>query len=210
MPGDPNRCQAVLPLGMARTRYDGPLRDETLSVELHNTIYASAGAGVDGLIDDESARAWLDAVGDRLPRAGRGPNPAAAQLQVLRSAVRAAFASVLSDEYPDRATLDILNAHSSLAPHAAHAVWRRGALATRRTHFGNASHSAVVLATIAADTVDLLTGPRRLDLRRCGAPGCVLVFVKDHPRREWCSPACGNRARQARHYRRHKASARGG
>jgi predicted RNA-binding Zn ribbon-like protein len=30
----------------------------------------------------------------------------------------------------------------------------------------------------------------------------VLVFLKQHPRREWCSAACGNRARQAGHYRR--------
>ena len=29
---------------------------------------------------------------------------------------------------------------------------------------------------------------------------CVQYFVKDHPRREWCSAACGNRARVARHY----------
>jgi hypothetical protein len=41
-------------------------------------------------------------------------------------------------------------------------------------------------------------------LRACQAPGCVLYFVKDHPRREWCSTACGNRARAARHYRRHR------
>jgi predicted RNA-binding Zn ribbon-like protein len=41
-------------------------------------------------------------------------------------------------------------------------------------------------------------GQLQPDLRACGAPGCVLMFVKDHPRREWCSVACGNRARQAR------------
>jgi len=28
--------------------------------------------------------------------------------------------------------------------------------------------------------------------------------VKNHPRREWCSAACGNRVRAARHYRRHR------
>ena len=38
---------------------------------------------------------------------------------------------------------------------------------------------------------------------RVHAPGCVLYFIKDHPRREWCSTACGNRARAARHYARH-------
>jgi predicted RNA-binding Zn ribbon-like protein len=39
-------------------------------------------------------------------------------------------------------------------------------------------------------------------------PNCVLFFIKDHPRREWCSPGCGNRARVAHHYDRHRAKAR--
>lgn len=45
------------------------------------------------------------------------------------------------------------------------------------------------------------------ELRACLAPGCVLYFVKDHPRRAWCSTACGNRERAARHYAR-RTSAR--
>jgi predicted RNA-binding Zn ribbon-like protein len=61
----------------------------------------------------------------------------------------------------------------------------------------------VVLSALAADAIDLVTGPNRASLRVCGAPGCVLAFVKRHPRREWCSTACGNRVRQARHYLRH-------
>nr|WP_083986585.1 CGNR zinc finger domain-containing protein [Frankia sp. EI5c] len=40
--------------------------------------------------------------------------------------------------------------------------------------------------------------------RSCAAPGCPLFFVKHHPRREWCSAACGNRARVARHYARQR------
>ncbi|MET9049418.1 CGNR zinc finger domain-containing protein, partial [Streptomyces sp. NPDC004362] len=35
------------------------------------------------------------------------------------------------------------------------------------------------------------------------APNCLLFFVKNHARREWCSPTCGNRMRVARHHRRH-------
>ena len=50
--------------------------------------------------------------------------------------------------------------------------------------------------------VRLFTGPERESLRACHAPGCVLYFVKSHPRREWCSVACGNRVRAARHYQR--------
>ena len=44
----------------------------------------------------------------------------------------------------------------------------------------------------------------------CRAPGCVLYFVRNHPRREWCSDGCGNRARVARHYQRHHGSDREG
>jgi predicted RNA-binding Zn ribbon-like protein len=60
-----------------------------------------------------------------------------------------------------------------------------------------------VLGTIAAHAVELFGQGDDLDLRACLAPGCVLYFVKDHPRREWCSTGCGNRARAARHYARH-------
>jgi predicted RNA-binding Zn ribbon-like protein len=60
----------------------------------------------------------------------------------------------------------------------------------------------VILAACAASAIELLTGPDRDALRACGAPGCALLFLKDHPRRAWCSTACGNRARQARHYAR--------
>lgn len=64
-------------------------------------------------------------------------------------------------------------------------------------------------AAIAAEAVELFTGEDRVLLRACYAPGCVLYFVKDHPRREWCSPSCGNRARAARHYRRNRGESPG-
>ncbi|WP_440101770.1 CGNR zinc finger domain-containing protein [Streptosporangium sp. H16] len=55
-------------------------------------------------------------------------------------------------------------------------------------------------------SIGFLTGPRREDLRACTAPRCVRYFVKKHGRQEWCKPSCGNRARAARHYRRHSAA----
>lgn len=30
------------------------------------------------------------------------------------------------------------------------------------------------------------------------------ISIKRHPRQEWCSVACGNRARAARHYQQHR------
>ncbi|GAB3826311.1 CGNR zinc finger domain-containing protein [Dactylosporangium cerinum] len=66
------------------------------------------------------------------------------------------------------------------------------------------------VAAIAEEAVALFAGPDRLLLRACHAPGCVLYFVRNHPRREWCSDGCGNRARVARHYQRHHGSGKEG
>jgi predicted RNA-binding Zn ribbon-like protein len=54
----------------------------------------------------------------------------------------------------------------------------------------------------AVSGIELLSGSAAASLRACRAPGCVLYFVKTHPRREWCSVASGNRTRAARHYER--------
>ncbi|MFF0307334.1 CGNR zinc finger domain-containing protein [Streptosporangium sp. NPDC004379] len=67
-----------------------------------------------------------------------------------------------------------------------------------------ADDSARARAALAAAAIGFLAGPHRERLRACPAPRCVLYFVKEHARQEWCSVACGNRARAARHYRQHR------
>jgi len=65
-----------------------------------------------------------------------------------------------------------------------------------------------MLATIARDAVDLLSGPLAGRIRECSAPDCALLFVDaSRPgRRRWCaSEACGNRAR-TRAYRRRRGA----
>ncbi len=67
--------------------------------------------------------------------------------------------------------------------------------------------SAGVLAPIARSAAELLAGPGRLRVRRCGNPACILHFY-DTTRsrtRRWCSMAgCGNRMKVAAHYRRQR------
>jgi predicted RNA-binding Zn ribbon-like protein len=83
-------------------------------------------------------------------------------------------------------------------------------LAAAGTQPSRTAHAAklppyALVSQIAEEAVSLFADPRQPHLRACLAPSCVLYFTKTHPRREWCSPACGNRARVARHYRRHQA-----
>lgn len=184
-----------------RAAYPGPLRQEPIAIELSNTLYAAKGTLVDGLADRASADAWLDALAPRLPEV-RGRKPSVPELVELRAAVRDALHAAVAGSVTPRAALDTINRAGARAPHSPVAAWRPDAGPVAAVDYHGAGAADIVIAAFAADAIDLLTGPRRADLRSCGAPGCVLLFVKDHPRREWCCNACGNRARQARHYER--------
>jgi predicted RNA-binding Zn ribbon-like protein len=187
--------------------YRGPIRNEPLSVELHNTVYAAGGVIVDGLADAAGARAWLAEIGARLPldRFPSGAPPTAAALVELRDAIRIVLRAAAEGGPPDVAALDALNAASGRAPWSPVAVRRPSGAIESGSSYHGATRAEVVLAAFARDAIELVTGPRRAELRLCGAPGCVLLYLGDDPRRSWCSNACGNRARQARHYRRTRA-----
>jgi predicted RNA-binding Zn ribbon-like protein len=182
--------------------YAGPVRDEPLAIELHNTLYASGGKVVDGLATEASARAWLDALADRLPSEGQGRLPSRAELLQLRAPVREALNAAMKGEAPSRSSLETINRISANAPRSPMARWSPTTPPVADVDLHGAGRPEAVLAAFAADTIDLITGPRREALRACGASSCMLLFLKNHPRREWCSAACGNRARQARHYAR--------
>ena len=162
-----------------------------LALELHNTLHASGD-------DLDDPRGWLATL--ELP-AVRGKGPSGDQLRALREVVRSALHAKVDNALPSRRTLDALNATTARAPSAPAVRRHKGRLIATRDYHG-AGRADVVLAAFAADALALITGD--VELRACGAPGCVLLFVKDHPRRAWCSDSCGNRARQARHYARHR------
>jgi predicted RNA-binding Zn ribbon-like protein len=127
--------------------------------------------------------------------------------RALRDAVRLLAAQVTADERPGaaataadvEAALEQVNATAAELPRPRLAL-RDGRL--ERGLAGGPSPVTTGLARIAEQAVALLGGKEAGRLRACYAPGCVLYFVKAHPRREWCSVGCGNRVRAARHYRR--------
>lgn len=187
---------------------DGRSRDigaaqPPVSVRLANTRYAHRGQLRDAIDQPEQLRDWLRAnaddtgLADGVPAITEGDIRAFAD---LRDAIRALIpASTEGADRTDQAAL--VNRLSAGLPH-----WP--ILVTAGDHFEAIERTDVhgvrrALGAIAQDAVALLGGPRRNDVQPCNAPGCVIFFVKDHPRREWCSTGCGNRARAARHYRRH-------
>jgi predicted RNA-binding Zn ribbon-like protein len=172
-----------------------PLLGEPLPIELHNTLYGVRGGIADALAEPSRLRAWLAALGDRLPAAADPDR--LDDFVALRAAVREALHAALERRaVPDTARAE-LNRFSARSPQSLELT---GCGSEIRHH--GPTPTDVVLGVFAASTIALVGGPEAGALRACGAPGCVLMFVKDHPRREWCSTACGNRARQARHYAR--------
>ena len=183
------------------TSYPGPLRHEPLALELHNTLYAVAREPFDGLETLDGLKAWLVGIRDRLPAAARDADPSRRPAFIdLRAAVRDALHATIDHAAVPRGALDVLNAAAAAAPASVRAVVDdRGRPRAELDYYG-ADATEIALASLAADAIGLITGPAAEQLRACEAPGCVLMFAKDHPRRTWCSAACGNRARQARHY----------
>jgi predicted RNA-binding Zn ribbon-like protein len=186
-----------------RTSYPGPLRQEPLALELHNTLYAARGELIDGLESADGLSAWLAAIADRLPEPARDADASRhPEFLALRGAVRDALQAALEGEPVPASALEVINVAVGRAPVSPLAVVRPDGRLQAETRYHTADATDVALAALAADAIELLAGPDRERLRACGAPGCVLMFSKDHPRRTWCSAACGNRVRQARHYER--------
>jgi predicted RNA-binding Zn ribbon-like protein len=186
-----------------KSAYPGPLRDEPLALELHNTVYAIRGQLIDGLATEDELGAWLAAIDGRLPERGRGADSSRHEdFLALRSAIRDAFDAALEAKRIPARALEGINAVAASAPTSPEAIRGDAGQLRADTRYHAADPTDVALAALAADAISLLTGPDRDHLGACHAPGCVLMFLQDHPRRRWCSETCGNRARQARHYER--------
>jgi predicted RNA-binding Zn ribbon-like protein len=196
-----------------------PLLGEPLPVALMNTIWADRDGVHDALETAGHLTQWLVSVEDRLDvpldlATGSIPATQLTRARNLRDALRRLAADATGDDRPlaasavddtDRA-LTLLNSAAAHAPR-----WNalqqptRGGAPTRLTKTAKSAPDAAI-SQIADDAIALFSDGSGAVLRACRAPGCVLYFVRQHPRRDWCSAACGNRARVARHYQRHNTA----
>jgi predicted RNA-binding Zn ribbon-like protein len=108
----------------------------------------------------------------------------------LREAIYRTVVARLEGRRPQLADVDLLNKHASgpqLTPRLLHTG------AARRE--GTASQ---LLASLAADLLDLLAGADITNVKRCAGPDCARLYL-DASRaktRQWCGMGtCGNRAK---------------
>ncbi|MFF1398108.1 CGNR zinc finger domain-containing protein [Streptomyces sp. NPDC058287] len=186
-----------------------PLTGEPLALDLVNTRPTGPDGRPADLIDTpRRLAAWLDLEADRLPGDFSRPAPTAddlAAVHAVRAHIEAAVRAVTDGNAPPPSALRALTEAQRLAPAVRELVWDGTAVtaAPRRT----GPLGVRLAAHLAESAADLLADPGIGRVRQCEAEDCVLLFLPAHPRRRWCSAArCGNRARVARYYQRHKSN----
>jgi predicted RNA-binding Zn ribbon-like protein len=178
-----------------------------------STIWADRHGTYDSLATRAGTVRWVDGLHGRLVPGQTPSEPARQQLRHLRDAVRRVAAHLTGDPR-ERAASPLSDVHSAIDQINTAATLVPVVPVLRLAGDGTVSADRSLtdeglVAALAASAVDLFSSAEAAALRACLAPGCVLYFIKDHPRREWCSAACGNRARAARHYARHGSIAAG-
>lgn len=207
-----------------------PLTGEPLALDLVNTRPNGPDGPVDLIATPERLRSWLEWQHHRVPRfprplgdppgelpaggpeaikAAEGPaTPTAAALAAVhevREHAATAIDHARHGEAPPTATLHGLTRVQRAAPAYRELTWD-GVAITAAPRRSGPDH-AHLAAHLADATADLLTDPAVTTVRRCEGRDCVLLFLPVNPRRRWCSASrCGNRARVARYYHRHRTT----
>ena len=187
-----------------------PALGAPLAIEFANTLFTDGGRPLDALSTPPALTRWLEANAERidppLPRRARARDLERAR--DLRATIRALLATAVGGDPPAAAAVRRLNDFAALARFTSQLDWPAGQPPKARLSPSGVGRLDALLALLAQSAIDVLGGTGLGQLRRCEAPGCISYFLKDHPRRAWCSPRCGNRVRVARHYQRGRRTGR--
>lgn len=191
-----------------------------LALELAGTIRHDGNGGVaDDLVTTADLASWLHAqhaaLGAEFTSAQfTADEHALDEVVAVRTAVRALLARAVAPAAPSRADADrlpkaadalaLLNRAVSRVSMSLRLDWPSGQEPGIRFADESAADPVDRLtAILAREAMLFLTDADSRRLAACSAPRCVRYFLKEHGRQEYCKPSCSNRARVARHYRRH-------
>lgn len=177
-----------------------PGADRYRSLDFADTAaHLAAGQSYDQLASPASATRWLTAR-DLIGPDVRVYEICTQRMRTLRTHVRALFAARVDGTVPPEASLHALNTALTAVPTAPLLAWDEAEGPHRVQEHPTDEAVNHVLAALAADAADLLTGPDAGILAACGSAPCDRFLLRTHGRRHWCSTRCGDRARAARAY----------
>jgi predicted RNA-binding Zn ribbon-like protein len=176
---------------------------DPLAVDFANTTHRRGMVEEDFLRDGADLASWSAWEADRVPRvSARAASGRIPEARALRADVKAVLRATIDGTPLPPAAVERLNARARALPVVGQLGARPGEL--RRAPATRAGAVDELLARVAAATIELVGSGDPVHF--CDAPSCGGFFVPARPNQRWCGPACGTRARVARH----AAHARGG
>jgi predicted RNA-binding Zn ribbon-like protein len=179
-----------------------PGEEISVALALVNTLVEPRGEEVDLLPDGRALSGWLRARGLNGGRAAAVPDGDLERMRELRAAIRMAFLARAAGRRPPRVAMTTINAAAALVPSTPRLRWNDNGPVKETLWLEGTRATDAAFGKIAADAISTLIGDSGDRLRLCEAHGCNRVFIAEHRRRRWCSRACGDRVRVARHYHR--------
>lgn len=185
---------------MPRQRASWDWLGEPLAIDFANTMLRRAMEYEDLLASPEDVVEWARREAPRVPGLQRADvDGRLGELRAVRDDVFALLAATADGARLPAAAAERINARVARHPIVRQLATSPGtAVATAR---GTDDPVDALLAHVADATVALIADPSS-GLGLCDAPSCGQFFVRARANQRWCGPACGNRARVARHARR--------
>ncbi len=143
--------------------------------------------------------AWLESESSVVGEAPREIALRVSEFRALRDAVRQLLGAAAATRALPREAAALVNRISASVPTHVELDLTDPAGPRIAERFPVVNPAARVLAQIARSTVRLLGTEAAGAIRVCPAPRCGRFFAAARPDQVWCCPACGNRARVARH-----------
>jgi hypothetical protein len=164
---------------------------EPLAVDFANTVKRRGSRYVELLRDGADVAAWCARERGRVPRLD-GPTATARldEIRATRDDVFAVLSAVADRRAGPRSSAERLDARARRFPVVAQL--RGGPVV-----LNHPDSVDELLARVTHAAIALAGEPGGLAF--CDAPSCGQFFIRDRPNRQWCGPACGTRARVARH-----------
>ena len=144
--------------------------------------------------------AWIEAEGALEPEERAEVSLRLPEFVTLRASIRELLDASIGGGPFSAAAVERINEASARVPRV-----RRLAPDGAADTSLSAGPTPLLLARIAWSAIELLGDPHRSRPRRCGA--CGSYFEATRSDRLWCSNACGNRTRVARHHARRRVPA---
>jgi predicted RNA-binding Zn ribbon-like protein len=179
---------------------DFPILGEPFLVEFINTLYVDGNCVVDFLAEVDRAEGWLAAMRVHLGARIVLDEADTAALRRLRDAIRLLTTTPRSASRLGRAAVGEINRAAASLPRTPQLAWNRNELVIQP--LPQPCSVEALLATLAADAVDVITGSVPGAIVLCGRPGCNMRYFRDHHRRRYCNVRCASADRQSRYYRR--------